>query len=149
MSKEKNLSKQNKNPPEKNQTEALLAYMARRAADRSFYLASALESFRQAEKLDESGLVELLEIEPGQLSRLALCGRPDETDKGSFIHDVNTIAAKFNLKPMLLAKLLRVAAVYETNRVTTSTSNNFLMAALDREDDKPATDLETETTNDD
>lgn len=149
MSKDKNLSKQDQNPPEKNQTEALLAYMARRAAGRSFYLASALESFQHAENLDEPGLVKFLEIEAGQLSRLALCGRPDVTDKVSFAHDVRTIATKFNLKPMLLAKLLRVAAVYEANRETTPIADNFLMAALDREDDKSATDFNTEATSDD
>lgn len=124
--------------------EAMLAYMAQRAADRAFYLASALESFKQAEHLNEEGLAAFLEIAPNQLTRLALCGRPDVADKANFARDVKAIATKFSIKPLLLAKLLREAAVYETKPASTPASNSFLMAALDREDDEAETGAEND-----
>jgi hypothetical protein len=155
MSKNEELnSKDNSTPPKKevSQTsqddkEAMLKYMSRKAANRTFYLASALESYKQAEGLDEAGLGSFLEIEQFQLIRLALCGRPDVNNKKEFSRDVKVIATKFNIKPVLLANLLRVAAVYEANQQTPAPANNYLMAALDREDATP--EIEVVEKNDD
>jgi hypothetical protein len=121
-------------PTSQDDKEAMLKYMSGKAASRAFYVASALESYKQAADLDEAGLRAFLEIEQFQLVRLALCGRPDVNHKTEFSRDVKALATKFNIKPVPLANLLRVAAVYEANQQTPAPANNYLMAALDRED---------------
>lgn len=125
----------------KSEKEEMLAYMARRASSRAFYLASALETYKQIKGFDEVALAKFLGIAPNQLSLLALCSRPDVTDKARFGPDVKTIAAKFNIKLGLLAKLLREVAAYEANQQSAiTTPEKFLMAALDRETEEPQDD---------
>lgn len=121
---------------EQRDKERLLNYMSKKVSNDNFFLASALESYRKSEKLNENQLAAYLGIAPSQLSLLGLCGRPDVSDKTRFARDVRVIANKFGITLSNLANLLRRAAAYETNQVAeTKESYNYLMAAQDREPD--------------
>ncbi len=117
----------------------LLSLAAARASRQPFFMASALEAFRQATDTDEAGLATRLEIETSKLSRLALCRRPTPAESQSFGREVQAIAEKFGIAPAKLANLLRQVASYEADKTARPIG---LMAARDYSEDE----AESETT---
>ncbi|WP_376793832.1 hypothetical protein [Thermogemmatispora sp.] len=94
-----------------------LLYAAQRAAQRRFFLASALQEYWSLHRLDEQALA----YEPGcssdDLPRLALCRRP-AGDAEMFLKDVELLARRFHLKGERLVALLRQVEVSEALRVS-------------------------------
>lgn len=113
----------------------LLNLTRRKAANRPFFLAAALEIFCQLEQLDQAGLAAYLKLEPGQLDLLGLCRRPDSTTPAAFQRDIRLICERFGIAPLQLARLLRRVAAYEALQAAPPTLNNFLMAARDYEEE--------------
>jgi len=66
--------------PTTDEKEAMLAYRANKAAERSFYLASAIKSYQERNQLDRVALANWLDVTDGQLTRLELCGMPDSSE---------------------------------------------------------------------
>lgn len=82
---------------------------ARDAAADRYFLAWALDVYRQARQLDETGLTRYLKCSPGDLPHLALCRRP-EPHEPCFNHSVDLIAAFARCDPERLVTVLTVAA---------------------------------------
>ncbi len=124
------------------QKEDFLGFTARRAADRPYFMASALESFRQREGLDRVGLAAYLGLPLEQLDRLALCARPNITNSRLFRTQLAAITVRFGIAPTPLANLLRRVAAYEADSAPAN-----LMAARDY-DEESSTDSSQETPKD-
>ena len=119
-------------------TEAL-DHLARRAADRPAYLASALADFSRSEGLGDEALARELGCEVATLTPLRLCLRP-RADAAWFRRDVEEISNRFGVAPQILARVVRRADALARLRRPAANDQGFLMAARDREDgDQPET----------
>ncbi len=110
----------------------IIARTASRAADRGFFLASALRQFQISHGLDEAGLAEVLGCSTETLPRLALCRRPS-TDLPAFRSDVEAIAQRLGVRALQLAQMLRdVDSQQAIQSARGVSSTGMLMAARDR-----------------
>lgn len=121
--------------PDSKKPQNIFDYTARKATQRPFFLASALESFQELENLDAAQLADWLEITPAQLNLLALCKRPNSAETNQFRRETAAIAEKFSIAPAKLANLIRQATSYEASRQAeqNQAQNSLLMAARDYE----------------
>jgi hypothetical protein len=110
----------------------ILRFAAQKAAKDAFFLASALTTFKEAEKLSDSELADYLEISETALVSLALCRRPFTKDNQSFRTGITEISTKFELSSTNLINLLRRAEMYEQSLNAIIP----LIAARDREEDE-------------
>jgi len=101
---------------------------ARRAIDRPFFLAGALQIYQEENGLSETELADFLGCSPEDLPCLALCRQPVGP---SFLNDVTHLASRFGLNGGRLAALIRDIEVTEGFRAG---SGPTAMAARDRED---------------
>ncbi len=108
-----------------------LARAARRAADRPFFLASALFAYARAEGLDEPALAARLGCAVESLPAILLCRRPTGD---TFRQDVEQIAARFALDSARLAELLRLAEALEALGTAVEPAPTLLAAARDEEE---------------
>lgn len=92
-----------------------LAALARRLRDDPEFMASALAEYQAVERASDSALASYLHLDPSQLSRLALCRRPD-TGSPSFGDQVRQIAAFAGADLTALAGLLRQVHALTTLR---------------------------------
>ena len=115
----------------------LLRRAAERAAQRPFYLASALLVYACAERLDDAALAARLGCELASLPLLLLCRRPGE---GSvFRADVEAIARRFALDAVRLARVIRAAdALVSLGGAPPERTGGLLAAARDRAVDPSA-----------
>ena len=114
-----------------------LVYAAQRAAQRSFFLASALRQYQDLHQLDEQGLAHDLGCAPEDLPRLALCRRPVGAS-ATFLDDVEQLTRRFQLKDGRLLALLRqveAMAALQTHMARASQRDSLLQAARDREEE--------------
>lgn len=113
-----------------------LVYAAQRAAQRSFFLASALHQYQDLHQLDEQGLARDLGCAAEDLPRLALCRRPVGTS-ATFLDDVEQLTRRFHLKDGRLLALIRQVEALEalqTHMARASQRESLLQAARDREE---------------
>jgi hypothetical protein len=113
---------------------ARLAALARRLADDTFFLASALREYQTSEILDEEGLAAMLGCSVETLVPLALCRRPTSTPP-AFRRDVDRIAERFGVNAGALAALVRRADALAGLRQRATAERGTLLAARDREDE--------------
>lgn len=104
---------------------------SRRAVEEPFFLAGALESYKEENDLDDAGLAAFLGCGPDDLPRLALCRRPREA---TFPQDVAHLARRFSLDGARLAQLVREVEVLEEFRGDEAAIS---MAARDRDGEDP------------
>jgi hypothetical protein len=109
-----------------------LASFARRVADDSFFLASALSEFAESEEMDDAALAAYLGGAIGILPAVRLCRRPRAGE--SFREDVRRIAERFNLREEAVAEAVRRADVIAA--LQNASSESGLAAARDREDEE-------------
>lgn len=110
--------------------------LARRLAGGSFFLASALATYAQSEDLDDRGLAETLGCAVEALGPLRLCRRP-RSPANLFREDVRKIAARFGVRPEILAEAVRRSDVLARLREATMEGEaGVLMAARDRRDEE-------------
>lgn len=110
----------------------IVEHAAARAADRRFYLASALAAFRELRGMDDAALAGYLGCSTDTLAKVQLCRRPN-VDSAEFRHEVRLIADRFAFEPVNLLRLLREVASVEAMRGRqTGQSTGFLMAARDK-----------------
>jgi hypothetical protein len=83
---------------------ALLARAARRAAERTDYLAWVFGRYAETERVTEQDFCAILGISALDFQRLCLCLRPRHD---SFVKDVEQIAARFELDRGELARITR------------------------------------------
>lgn len=107
-----------------------LRHAADRAVDNPYFLAAALEAYRQERGLSAQELADYLGCPIETLPFLALCRRPAD---GSFQRDVTMIAARFGVGAPRLASLLREVELLET---VDHEGSRIAMAARDREEDE-------------
>jgi hypothetical protein len=103
-----------------------------------FFLGWWLERFRQAEGLDDAGLMARLGCRPEQLTRLRLCRFPRQ-DAAGFREDVTRICEAYALEPSRLAVVVRRAAVLVELEAPAGADEPVptLMAARDAEEAGP------------
>jgi hypothetical protein len=110
----------------------LIATAAARAADRPFYLASAIVDFQELRRMDDLQLAVFLRCPSETLAPLRLCRRPD-VDSLQFQREIRQIAQRFGIHTPSLLQLLREVSAIEAMRGPQSdTSTGFLMAARDK-----------------
>jgi hypothetical protein len=111
----------------------LVAHGAARAADRRFFLASAIAAFQGFRQLDDGGLAQYLGCPVDTLTLLRLCRRPD-VEAQHLQQDVSRISERFGVDPIALMRLLREVATVEAMRDPHegARSAGFLMAARDK-----------------
>lgn len=105
---------------------------ARRAADRPFFLASALLAYARAERLDMDALARWLGCEPAALPLLLLCRRP-AGDSPAFRSEVQHLAERFGLDAARLAEAIRLADAL--GKLGQAADHHLLAAARDRADE--------------
>ncbi|HEX5502912.1 MAG TPA: hypothetical protein VFW96_09830 [Thermomicrobiales bacterium] len=114
--------------------------LARRVGRDPFFLAAALAAYAQSERLDDHGLARALDCAPATLTPLRLCRRP-RPEPGAFRADVERIAGHFGLDTAALAQLVRradaLAGLRDAAVGVGRDDAGLLMAARDRDDDKP------------
>jgi hypothetical protein len=81
-------------------------WTARRAAQRSSFVAADLAAYRAMQEASEEDLARFLSCQPEALADLALCKRPDPS-KLNFKTEVQRIASFVRCDDIQLAKLLR------------------------------------------
>lgn len=116
-----------------------LARAARRAEQQPFFLASVLAAYKDANRLDDVAMAALLGCQPADLTRLALCRRPD-TEQVRFLADIDHLAQRFQLRGDQLAIIIRqvdtLAAINQQLQIS-NVGAGMLRAARDHEE--PAT----------
>jgi hypothetical protein len=118
-----------------------LAYLAQRAGQDPFFLASALALYARSEQLDDPGLARELGCPPATLTLLRLCRRP-RPEPAAFREDVGRIGARFAVDADVLARIVRRADALEGLRAASSATTvrddaGLLLAARDRDDEEP------------
>jgi hypothetical protein len=108
-----------------------IAALARRVEDDPFFLAAALSAYARAEGLGDVQLAQRLGCTPAQLDALRLCRKPRSSVK-EFQHDVERIAAAFQIDATVIAEAVRLADALRALRQAREDSG-YLMAARDRE----------------
>lgn len=124
----------------------MLQRAARRASCRPFFVANALVVYQSLRQLEDDELAEYLGCLPTDLPKLALCRLP-ETTAPDFRAEVERIASYIGVNSLHLARLLREAASTIALRNVPQhpdsvTSQNILMAARDRSEEKQPGDKE-------
>jgi hypothetical protein len=117
----------------------LLRRAAERAVAQPFFLASALQTYADAERLDDTQLAGRLGCSVAALTALRLCRRPaDQT----FAADVQRIAERFAVDSLQLAELLRMVDALDllervppSESTTTSVPEGGFLAAARDEDE--------------
>jgi hypothetical protein len=104
--------------------------LARRVQRDPAFLAAPLADYARSERLDERGLAAALGCPVEQLSPLRLCFRP-RPDR--FRGDVEQIAARFGVRPDVLAEAVRRSDALAALRERAAGQPGTLMAARDRE----------------
>jgi hypothetical protein len=108
--------------------------LARRVQADPAFLAAALADYARSERLNERALAATLGCSPETLTPLRLCRRP-RADPGAFRADVERIAARFGIRPAVLAQVLRRADVLAGMREPELSDRGLLLAARDREEE--------------
>lgn len=90
--------------------EAALRHMAAKTADRPFFMGEAIKRYQEHNQLDRNAVANWLDVTDGQLTRLELCGVPDQNEP-KHSQDVADIAAKFGLDPAKLETILAVGNI--------------------------------------
>ncbi len=125
----------------------LLRRAAERAAAHPFYLAHALNAYREAERLGEPELAGWLGCAEDDMPRLALCRRPGilfppeaPEHEEELMRDVILLADRFGLHAERLASLLRRTAFLDAaaQPLAEDAPGGLLMAARDREEEPPS-----------
>jgi hypothetical protein len=111
--------------------------LARRVQRDPAYLAAALADYARGERLNERGLAAALGCPVEQLTPLRLCFRP-RSDR--FRADVEQIAARFGVRPDVLAEAVRRSDALAALRQGAPSQQGTLMAARDREPEPPPAD---------
>ncbi|HEY7065729.1 MAG TPA: hypothetical protein VII06_29915 [Chloroflexota bacterium] len=108
--------------------------LARRVQTDPAFLAAALADYARSERLDEHGLAAALGCPVDALTPLRLCLRPRPAPP-HFRQDVEQIAARFGVRPAVLAEVVRRADALAALRraPAADAARGTLMAARDRE----------------
>jgi hypothetical protein len=109
-----------------------LADLAQRVASDPFFLAEALSTYALAEELSDDQLAERLGCAPNQLDAVRLCRRPRGSAR-AFQHDVDRIAAAYQIDATVLAEVVRQADSLRAFRSVADERAGYLMAARDLE----------------
>ena len=118
-----------------------LAALAQRVESDAFFLAEALAAYARAEKLSDDQLAQRLGCVPDQLDAVRLCRRPRSSAR-EFQHDVDQIAAVFQIDATVLAEVVRRADSLRAFRRVADTRAGYLMAARDLETHEAGDDPE-------
>ena len=103
-----------------------------------YFLAYWLDVFATGNGFDETRLIEALGCTSETLQSLRLCRVPRDTGEG-FREDVEIIARRFGLDPVVLGKAIKSArATLRLREAAPTQPAGFLMAARDREAAPPA-----------
>jgi len=119
-----------------NKVSESLSRAAQRAVEQRFFLASVLQAYQAAHRLDNTMLADLLNCAVDDLPRLALCRRP-VADQSTFIADIEHLARRFQLNGDQLAMIIRQVDALQALRQHLDTAGSalrLLRAARDRED---------------
>lgn len=136
-----------------------LERLARKLRANPDYMASVLAVYQQHEQLSEAALAHRLSIDSTQLTRLALCKRPN-TQSVNFPEQIHQIAIYVGAGEIALAQIIRLVESLQVfsslaagEKPVTSTAtpesmmSGLLSAARDRQEDdskEPQQDDETE-----
>ncbi len=112
-----------------------------KAAERPFFVASALRAYQTRHGLGDDELATFLGCARQDLPKLALCGRP-EVGSAKFRADVEQIARYVGAEVQPLAQLFCEAATLTTFDSAPAAPGGFLIAARDRPEEKPKEDKE-------
>ena len=110
--------------------------LARRLGDDPRFLAGILAAYAYSETIETRDLARRLGCTEAVLDRVSICYRPRPA---SFDTDVDELAERFGLHADLLAEIVRRADVATLLR-RRSDASGLLMAARDRESEKPGVD---------
>lgn len=116
---------------------------AHRVQEDVFFLASALRDFADSEGLDDDALVTTLGCNADTLSLLRLCRRP-RSEAPFFRQDVDRIALRFGIDPVLLAEIVRRSDSLRAFQGSVADHRGLLMAARDRQDETLGADKSRE-----
>ena len=112
-----------------------LADLAQRVASDPYFLAEALSTYARAEELSDAQLAQRLGCAPNQLDAVRLCRRPRGSAQ-AFQHEVDRIAAVFQIDATVLAEVVRQADSLRAFRRVADDRAGYLMAARDLETDE-------------
>jgi hypothetical protein len=105
-----------------------LATLAKRLEGDPYFLACALQSYADSERLDDAALARTLQCTPETLVQLKLCRAPDVE---RFREDIDKIAARFAVDRNALAQAARQGQVLVHSRHTAPAGHGLLLAARD------------------
>jgi hypothetical protein len=109
-----------------------LTALASRIENDGYFLAAALTTYAQSERITDERLAKLLGCDPLRLTALRLCRMPD-TRSTEFSHEVDRIATRFKVNAELLAEAVRRwSALIAMRSEESAGSDGLLMAARDR-----------------
>lgn len=111
-----------------------LERLAERAVAEPFFLGFRLAAFAEREKLDDTALAARLGCEPSVLAHVRLCRAPRLDSSAAFREDVTCVAAKFGLRPTVLAEAAKAAPAAALRRTGATESAGAVLAARDRGD---------------
>jgi hypothetical protein len=109
-----------------------LAALAQHVENDSFFLAEALSTYARAEGLSDDQLAQRLGCAQDQLDAVRLCRRPRGSAR-EFQHDVDRIAAVFQIDAKVLAEVVRRDDSLRAFRGVADSRAGYLMAARDFE----------------
>jgi hypothetical protein len=90
------------------------------------FLGSVLARYQQIEGLDPEGIARYLRVSAHRLDALALCRLPRPNH---FAEGIDSIATRFDVDPLALARMLREVAAIEA--LSGDTTGEWLQAARD------------------
>jgi hypothetical protein len=111
-----------------------LDWLAKRAEQEPFFLASVLAAYAHSEGLDDAGLSAALGCPLRELTMVRLCRAP-RTEPPEFWEDVTAVAERFGMDPMRLAVAVKRGRVLL--RLREAAPGGFLAAARDHEPEPP------------
>ncbi len=120
---------------------------SQRARSRPFFLASALDTYRESLGLDEIGLAAYLGCDPEDLPLLALCRRP-AGEPAELRSDASRIGARFGLQAQRLIELLRLVDALEALQSGAQAgvlARGLLAAARDQDAEPPRAQMDADT----
>jgi hypothetical protein len=94
------------------ETARYLVNLARKLSNESAFMASVLDAYQKQERLDDATLAVHLSTNLAQLTRLALCKRP-QADSSNFPAQVRQLAEFTGADPIALAQIIRQVAALE------------------------------------
>jgi hypothetical protein len=116
-----------------------LELAAQRAGQRSFFVASDLQTYRSLHRLGDEELAQWLGCPHEELLKLALCRRPNSM-ASSFREEVERIATYTRSDKMRLAHLFRevdAQAALQSSEHVVAEGQGFLIAARDQDEKNP------------